>query len=127
MHRVLVIEDNKADLDLLTYLLETGGYTVTQAHDGQEGIRVAQATDPDLILCDILMPKASGYEVVACLRNRGLAGIPVVAVTILGSSQDRNMALAAGFGGYLPKPIDPEAFLGQVANFLRQPDVPPSH
>lgn len=119
--RVLVIEDNPADLDLLTYLLEAGGHSVTQAHGGQEGIGAAISTHPDLILCDLRMPDVSGFDVVARLRgSAGLTDTPVVAVTVLSSLGDQRIALHAGFSGFMPKPIDPPGFLAEIASYLNQ-------
>lgn len=121
MARVLVIEDNPADLDLLSYLLQAGGHSVTQAHGGLEGIGAAVATRPDLILCDLRMPNVSGFDVVARLHDSpGLAETPVVAVTILGSPGNRRLMLDAGFSGFMPKPIDPPGFLAEIASYLNQ-------
>lgn len=121
MARVLVIEDNPADLDLLTYLLQAGGHSVTQAHGGQEGIGAAVATKPDLILCDLRMPNVSGFDVVARLRDSaGVTAAPVVAVTILRSQAKRRILLDAGFSGLMPKPIDPPGFLAEIASYLNQ-------
>lgn len=128
MARVLVIEDNPADLSLLTYLLEAGGHTVTQAHGGQEGIGAAVVTKPDLILCDLRMPDVSGFDVVARLRHSaGLTETPVVAVTILSSLGNGSVLLDAGFSGFMPKPIDPPGFLAEIASYLNQNERRPQH
>lgn len=119
MARVLVVEDNPVDLDLLTYLLESGGHTVVQARGGREGIEAAAKTMPDLILCDLHMPDVSGYDVVAHLHAlRDVGEIPAIAVTVLSSAGDRRRVREAGFRGHIAKPIEPADFLAEIASFL---------
>lgn len=103
----------------MAYLLEAFGHKTLQAHDGTEGIEIATREKPDLILLDIHMPRMDGYEVAASLRrNSDCCKIPLVAVTALAMVGDREKILASGFGGYIAKPIDPEAFPIQVQGFL---------
>jgi two-component system cell cycle response regulator len=119
MARLLVIEDNPDNLELMTYLLKAFGHEITTARDGAEGIAAAQRDLPDLIVCDIHLPNVSGYEVALQLKqNPRLRPIPLIAVTALAMVGDRDKVLAAGFDGYLPKPIVPETFVGQVEVFL---------
>ena len=117
--RILVIEDNKANLELVEYLLKASGYATLAARDGEEGVRAARKEHPDLIICDLQMPIMDGYEVVRHLKKDPLLrSIPVIAVTALSMPGDRSNVLAAGFDGYLSKPIDPETFVGTVEDFL---------
>src|SRR5207302_11219726 len=117
--RILIIEDNKANLELAEYLLKASGYTTLTAMDGEEGDRAARKEHPDLIICDLQMPIMDGYEVVKHLKNDPLLrSIPVIAVTALSMPGDRNKVLAAGFDGYLSKPIEPETFVRTVEDFL---------
>jgi two-component system cell cycle response regulator len=117
--RILIIEDNPANLELMRYLVHAFDYQASVATSGEEGVEAAQLHRPDLILCDIQLPGIDGYEVVRRLRGQpDLAAIPVIAVTALAMVGDRDKVLAAGFEGYLSKPIDPEAFVGQVESFL---------
>ena len=103
----------------MVYLLEAFGHQTLQAHDGAEGIEIAKQEKPDLILLDIHMPRMDGYEVATSLRgNSDCCKIPLVAVTALAMVGDRERILASGFGGYIAKPIDPEAFAIQVQGFL---------
>lgn len=128
MARVLVIEDNPADLDLLTYLLQAGGHSVTPAHGGQEGIGAAIATEPDLILCDVRMPRVSGFDVLDQLRQREqLKDTRVVAVTVLSSAGRKQLILGAGFDGYMPKPIEPTTFLHEISAYLGGESNEPHH
>lgn len=117
--RILVIEDNPANLELMTYLLKAFGYTTLTARDGEEGLEVASNESPDLIVCDVQLPKVNGYEVARQLKaNPSLKLIPLIAVTAFAMVGDRDKVLAAGFDGYLAKPINPETFVGEVVAFL---------
>lgn len=128
MARILVIEDNPANLELMAYLLRAFGHTPLVARDGEEGVSVVREEMPDLIICDVQIPKFDGYEVARQLKSHpALQKIPLVAVTAFAMVGDRDKVLAAGFDGYLPKPITPETFVGQVEAFLRpeQSAAPP--
>jgi two-component system, cell cycle response regulator len=131
--RILIIEDNQTNVELMAYLLGAFGYDVETAPDGQQGVDLAHRHPPDLILCDLEMPRMNGYEVVASLRAQSSQPpLPVVAVTAYAMAGDRDKILACGFDGYIAKPIYPETFVQQVEAFLpshvrlaraRQPDV----
>lgn len=117
--RILIIEDNEINLSLMTYLLRAAGYEALEAHDGEEGWQTAIAASPDLILCDVQMPKLDGYGLAARMKTTAhLKRIPLVAVTALAMVGDREKTSAAGFDGYLSKPINPETFVGQVEKLL---------
>jgi CheY-like chemotaxis protein len=117
--RVLVIEDNPTNLDLMTYVLQAVGHTVLAAATGEEGMRLALAERPDLILCDIHLPDRNGMEVARLLRRDArLHGVPFVAVTALAMVGDRERILAAGFDGYIAKPIEPEQFIPAIRTIL---------
>jgi two-component system, cell cycle response regulator len=126
MARILVIEDNPANLDLMTYLLSAFGHTPLVAHDGAEGWEAAQREVPDVVLCDVQLPKVDGFEVARRIKSHPeLRETPLVAVTALAMVGDRDRMLAAGFDGYISKPIIPETFVSQVEMFL-DPARPPS-
>lgn len=117
--RVLIIEDNPANLELMTYLLGAFGHTVLAAEDGCRGVESAERNCPDLIVCDVQLPDVDGFKVARQLRgNPELNRTPLVAVTALAMVGDRDRVLAAGFDGYLTKPIDPETFVGQIEVYL---------
>jgi CheY-like chemotaxis protein len=117
--RILVIEDNAANLELVRYLLSFSGYTVLEARDGARGIALAWQERPDLIICDLQMPMLDGYEVLAQLRkNLDIGDTVIVAVTAFSMPNDRNKVMTAGFDGYLSKPIEPENFVHQIEAFL---------
>src|ERR1700722_16291760 len=103
----------------MAYLLGSFAHTVLVANDGREGLAKARDQQPDLIICDLQLPRMDGYQIVRSLRQDAKTwGIPVVAVTALAMVGDRERALEAGFDGYMAKPIDPEAFVGQIEGFL---------
>jgi diguanylate cyclase (GGDEF)-like protein/PAS domain S-box-containing protein len=117
--RILIIEDNPTNMELMVYLLNAFGYTPLMAHDGEEGVAVAQRELPDLIICDVHLPKLDGYGVVAQLKqDPALRAIPALAVTALAMVGDRERLLAAGFDGYIGKPIEPDTFVAQIESFL---------
>ena len=120
MARILVIEDNPANLELMTYLLSAFGHVVLSAGDGETGIEAARRERPDLILCDVLLPGLDGYAVARQIRRHAeLAATPIVAVSALATEGDRTKGLAAGFDGYIAKPIDPETFVAEADGYLR--------
>lgn len=117
--RILIIEDNAANLELVRYLLAFSGYTVLEARDGAQGLAMARRERPDLIICDLQMPLLDGYQVLAQLRgDPGNAASLIVAVTAFSMPNDRQKVMTAGFDGYLSKPIEPEKFVDQIEAFL---------
>ncbi|MES2068717.1 MAG: response regulator, partial [Pseudomonadota bacterium] len=119
MANIVVIEDTPANLELMCYLLDAFGHQVLTATDGDEGLELVKRTLPDLVICDVHLPKVDGYEVARNLKaDPGVAGIPILAVTALAMVGDREKGLQAGFDGYLYKPIEPENFVAEVERFL---------
>jgi CheY-like chemotaxis protein len=127
--RILVIEDNPTNLDLMTYVLRALGYEVSYEMDGVAGLEAAQAGAFDLVLADILMPNLDGFELARRFKaDPKLAATPLVAVTALAMAGDREKILASGFDGYISKPIDPQMFAGQIEALLqRAPDGQSPH
>src|SRR5262245_54688307 len=102
--RILIIEDNPTNLDLMTYLLTAFGHTALTAADGEEGLEAVRREVPDLIICDVQLPQMDGYEVARWLKSHPqFRAIPLVAVTALAMVGDRDKMLAAGFDGYIAK------------------------
>jgi two-component system, cell cycle response regulator len=119
MARMLVIEDNPANLELMAYLLQAFGHSALVARDGEEGLAVALRELPDLIVCDVQMPRMDGYAIARQLKDAPeTSGIPIIAVTALAMVGDSDRIMAHGFNGYIAKPIVPETFVAQVENFL---------
>ena len=106
-------------MELMVYLLRAFGYTPLAAYDGEEGVRMARSELPDLIICDVHLPKLDGYGVVAELKkDPQLRKIPALAVTALAMVGDRERLLEAGFNGYIGKPIEPDLFVAELESFL---------
>lgn len=116
---LLIIDDNPLNIELFSYLLGAFGYCVRTALSGPDGLELARNAAPDLIICDVVMPGMNGYQVVRHLRaDPKLATVPIIAVTALAMVDDRNKMLQNGFDGYISKPIDPSAFVSEIATFL---------
>ena len=121
--RVLLVEDNAANLALMQYLLQASGYTILTATAGREGVVVAQRESPDVILMDLQLPIMNGYEAARLVKEvPALRGVPIIAVTAFAMVGDRDKILARGFDGYIAKPITPERFVSEVEGFIA-PDL----
>jgi len=113
--RVVVVDDNEEGLALMTYLLRCSGYEVATARHGLEGLEAARRDVPDLFIIDIQMPVMDGFALLKELkRDAVLRAIPAVGVTALATVGDRERVLAAGFDGYLSKPINPGTFVTDI-------------
>jgi len=107
--RVLVVEDNRDAAESLRLLLELLGHEVRVAGTGPEGVKLAHAWDPDVVLCDIGLPGLNGYEVAVQLRQDPVtAGARLIAITGYGQEDDLRRSQVAGFDAHLTKPVDPE-------------------
>jgi len=121
---ILIVEDNPRNLKLVRDILEYVGYRTLEAQSAEEGIALAREHQPHLILMDVQLPGMDGVEALAQLRaNPTTNAIPVVAVTAFAMKDDRERFLAAGFHGYLEKPISVREFPGQVADLLAGANV----
>src|SRR6185295_3100711 len=117
--RILVIEDNPANIELMSYLLRAFGHEVLTSCDGETGLEAARRESPDLIVCDIQIPRIHGLDLARQLKGHpSLKKIPLVAVTAFAMVGDRDKVLSAGFDGYIAKPIVPDKFVQQVEAFL---------
>ena len=117
--RILVVEDNPLNLKLARDVLTFADYDVIEAQSGEDALRVAQETPPDLVLMDLQLPGIDGTETLRRLRESTLGpDVPIVAVTALAMAEDKERAARAGFDGYIEKPISARALPGQVEAFL---------
>jgi two-component system cell cycle response regulator DivK len=116
MARVLVIEDNHANLTLAEFLLESAGHHVLTATDAEAGLALARAERPDLILMDIQLPGMDGLQATSLLKHDDVTrGIPVIALTALAMKGDEERIRAAGCDGYIAKPMRYKEFLAAIA------------
>lgn len=118
MAHILVVDDNRSNLDLIQYVLKAFGHEVTAFNRSPQALDAALAGTFDLILADVRMPDLDGFEFVRRYKTECNAPAPVVAVSALAMVGDRERMLASGFDGYIAKPIDPELFKAQVDEAL---------
>lgn len=116
---LLLIEDSGPERELMAYLLRAGGYCVIPARDGETGLELARQERVALVLCDVFLPGMDGYGVATRLKALpGVRRIPLLAVTNLNAIRDSEQLRAAGFDGYINKPIEAASFVRQVESFL---------
>jgi two-component system cell cycle response regulator DivK len=121
MTLILIVEDNEKNLKLVRDVLRVKGYATIEATNAEDGIALANARKPDLILMDIQLPGMNGIEALRVLRaDSATAGIPAIAVTASVMQQDRNLITDAGFDGYVGKPINLKEFLDTVSTTLER-------
>jgi CheY-like chemotaxis protein len=119
MAKILLVEDNEMNRDMLSRRLERRGYEVVIAVDGQQGVDLAQATSPDLILMDMSLPVIDGWEATRQLKSmERMKNVPIIALTAHAMSGDREKALEAGCNDYDTKPIELPRLLGKIEALL---------
>jgi two-component system cell cycle response regulator DivK len=119
MAKVLLVEDNAANMTLAIFLLESAGHTVISATDAEAGLTLASDEQPNLILMDIQLPGMDGLEATALLkRNDATRAIPVIALTALAMKGDEARIRGAGCDGYIAKPLAYKNFLEVIAAHL---------
>jgi two-component system, cell cycle response regulator DivK len=116
MPKILLVEDNEMNRDMLSRRLIRRGFEVVLATNGQEGLALAQSSHPDLILMDLSLPTLDGWEATRQLKSSvATAAIPIIALTAHAMSGDKEQALAAGCDDYDTKPIEFERLLEKIA------------
>ena len=119
MTKVLLVEDNEMNRDMLTRRLERKGFEVVIAVDGQAGVDMASSTSPDIILMDLSLPVIDGWEATRLIKaDPATQSIPVIALTAHAMAGDEQKALEAGCDDYDTKPIDLKRLLGKIENLL---------
>ena len=119
MPKILLVEDNEMNRDMLSRRLQRKGYEVIAAHDGEQGHSMACSEMPDLILMDISLPVMSGWEVTRLLKNNpATKHIPIIALTAHALVTDRQKAFEAGCDDYDTKPIEFGRLSEKIENFL---------
>ncbi len=117
--RVLVVEDQEDNMQIMNDMLASAGYEVIKAVTGNEGVAMAESHKPDLILMDIQLPGLDGYEATRRIKaNAALRHIPVIAVTSYAMDGEESRAEEAGCDAYFAKPVSPRALLAKVREYL---------
>ena len=116
---ILIVEDEPKNMTLIRDLLQVSGYKTTEATDGEQGVELAKASKPDLILMDIQMPKMDGLQATRILKaDTTTSNIPVLALTSYAMKGDKERVLEAGCDGYIAKPFNIQELLKEVAKYL---------
>ena len=122
MPKILIVEDNEMNRDMLSRRLERRGFAIVMAMDGQQGVEMTRSERPDLILMDMSLPVMDGWAATQAIKaDPELSKIPVIALTAHAMAGDREKAMAAGCDDYDTKPIELPRLLQKIAKFL--PDV----
>ena len=117
--RILVVEDDEDNLQLVCFLLEQAGYELLQARDGQRGLDLAHSHHPEMVLLDMSIPEIDGWNVARQLKDSAeTQDIIIVALTGHTAPGDRKRALTAGCDGYITKPLDIPSFCAQVTELM---------
>lgn len=123
MAKILIVEDNPANMALATFLLQSAGHVVLSTTDAEAGVALAREQQPELILMDIQLPGMDGLKATALLKQgEATRAIPVIALTALAMSGDEERIRAAGCDGYIAKPFAYREFLATVAAQLASAD-----
>jgi CheY-like chemotaxis protein len=117
--KILLVEDNEMNRDMLSRRLQRKGYEVTLAVDGRDGVAMAGSGGYDLILMDMSLPEIDGWEATRRIRAAGGPRVPIIALTAHAMAGDREKALAAGCDDYDTKPIELPRLLGKIEALLR--------
>ncbi len=121
MSRILVIEDNEGNLELMRVVLEMAGHEVEGSQDATLGLELVENWQPDLVLMDMHMPGMDGFEATRILKSKdNTRKIPVIAVTAISDHADEERVLGCGCDGYIAKPVDTRNLAAQIEDFLKK-------
>jgi two-component system, cell cycle response regulator DivK len=121
MAKILLVEDNELNRDMLSRRLQRRGYQIISAVDGEQGVSLAAIEQPDLILMDISLPGLNGWEATRKIRQiEAVANVPIIALTAHAMSGDREKTIQAGCDEYETKPVDLAALLGKMEALLQR-------
>ena len=122
-HKILIVEDNQENMDLLVYFLRPQGYEIVGVNDGLSAVHKVEEDPPDIILLDIMLPKMDGYEVCGKLKNDPETKfIPIIMLTALKELKDKVRALEVGADDFISKPFENVELLARVKSLLRLKD-----
>tara|TARA_B100000965_G_C19509274_1_gene721192 strand:+ start:651 stop:1049 length:399 start_codon:yes stop_codon:yes gene_type:complete len=119
MSKILIVEDNEMNRDMLSRRLERKGFEVVMAEDGQKGVDMSKSESPNLILMDLSLPVMDGWEATSTIKaDNDTKDIPIIVLTAHAMQGDREKALEAGADEYDTKPIDFKRLLGKIKDFI---------
>lgn len=118
MAKVLLIDDDEELVEMLTEYLEQDGFSVQAAHDGEQGLKAALSSRPDIVVLDVMMPRLNGVETLRRLRQE--SQMPVLMLTARGDDTDRILGLELGADDYVPKPCTPRELSARIRAILRR-------
>jgi CheY-like chemotaxis protein len=119
MTKILIVEDNEMNRDMLSRRLERKGFSIIMAEDGKKGVDMSLSETPDLILMDLSLPIMDGWEATSTIKaNPETKGIPIIVLTAHAMAGDREKALEAGADEYDTKPIEFKRLLGKIKDFI---------
>jgi len=119
MSKILIVEDNEMNRDMLSRRLERKGFEVVMAEDGAKGVDMSKSESPDLILMDLSLPVMDGWEATSTIKADDITkNIPIIVLTAHAMAGDREKALEAGADEYDTKPIDFKRLLGKIKDFI---------
>ena len=119
MSKILIVEDNEMNRDMLSRRLMRKGFEIVMAEDGQKGVDMSKSENPDLILMDLSLPVMDGWEATSTIKSDPETNsIPIIVLTAHAMAGDREKALAAGADEYDTKPIEFKRLLGKIKDFL---------
>tara|TARA_Y100000817_G_C16563064_1_gene414057 strand:+ start:218 stop:580 length:363 start_codon:yes stop_codon:yes gene_type:complete len=119
MAKILIVEDNEMNRDMLSRRLERKGFDVVMAEDGQKGVNMSKSESPDLILMDLSLPVMDGWQATTIIKgDEETKSIPIIVLTAHAMAGDREKALEAGADEYDTKPIEFKRLLGKIKDFL---------
>ncbi|TAN61965.1 response regulator [bacterium] len=122
--RLLIVEDEKDMMEMLTFRLEAAGFEVIQAYDGREGLDKAYSQNPDLILLDLMLPGVDGYKVCRELKSDvKYKRIPIAILTARATEKEKRLGLECGAEAYITKPFDPEALMNKIKEMLKEQNL----
>ena len=121
--KVLVVDDEKSIVEILTLNLKNEGYTVCEAYDGEEAVRKAESEKPDLILLDVMLPNMDGFSV--CKKIRETSSVPILMITAREEEVDKVLGLELGADDYITKPFSVRELLARVKANMRRSDIVP--
>jgi len=121
MAKILIIDDEMQLVEMVKMRLEANGHEVITANDGQEGLEKAKSENPELIMCDVMMPKMDGYKVCGLLKNDSrYSKIPIILFTARAQKEDTELGQEVGADAYVTKPFEPPVLLAKIDELLKK-------